>query len=96
MELNFNGAKLQIVFGEYAAGGTSIRLTEDGIPYMTATICDPDMDIKDDEVIIKNYSENEGILEALEDAGIIQHSYLLNYGMVNIVVCKLLVNPTTK
>jgi len=77
--------------GEYASGHICIKLrTIHGAPYATATINDPDADLLENEVIIKNYSENEGVLEALEEAGIVQPVYLLKYGHTNGVVCKLL------
>jgi hypothetical protein len=54
-------------FGKYSNGRTAIELIdcEDGFPLMTATVNLPDAEIQDDEVIIKNYSENEGVLEFL-------------------------------
>lgn len=52
---------------------TAITLYEEetGEPFMHATVNLP-ADLNDDEVFIKNYSENEGIAEALTEAGIIK------------------------
>jgi len=90
-QIKWNGKELEAFFEKYKSGHTCIKLqTKDGEPYATATINDPDADLLDNEVIIKNYSENEGILEALEDAGILFPVYLLAFGHANGVVCKLI------
>ena len=73
--VNFMGEKLTPVIGEYANGQTSIQLVDqDGMPFMTASVAH-DVNIPDDCVIIKNYSENEGILQALIEAGIIEKPF---------------------
>ena len=47
---------------------------------------------KDDEDIIKDYSENEGVLKSLIDAGIISEPlYSVTTGFVEVAVCKLLI-----
>ena len=78
--VKFLGEVLTPVIGRYANGQTSIQLVdEDGMPFMTASVAydsgvlDEIYNIKleKDSVIIKNYSENEGILEALIEAEII-------------------------
>jgi len=73
--VKFLGEELTPVIGEYANGQTSIQLIDqDGMPFMTASVAH-DVNIDDDCVIIKNYSENEGILQALIDAGIIEKPF---------------------
>ena len=59
--------------GTYANGRKAIRIldAEDGLPVMTATVNLPEVDLKDDEVIIKNYSENEGCLPFLITNGVV-------------------------
>ncbi len=65
---------------------------EDGSSFIIATINIPEHPIRNNEVIIKNYSENEGILEALIDAKIISKPIeYVQTGYVNVPVCKLLV-----
>lgn len=57
-----------------------------------ATINVPDEDLKDDEAVIKDYSENEGMLDALVKAKIV--SKPLRYvetGMVDSPVVKVLI-----
>lgn len=90
MKIIHNGSECEVVFTNYADGNTAICLTQDGVAYATATINDPDFDLLENEVIIKNYSENEGILEALEEAGIVQSLYPLSYGFTTAIVCKVL------
>jgi hypothetical protein len=42
--------------------------------------------------LIKDYSENEGMLEALEEAGIVKFAYKdVQVGFVTIPICKLLI-----
>lgn len=88
------GVRLSVVFKKYYDNGrTAITLIdqEDGMPYCTATINVPEIDLLPDEVIIKNYSENEGILELLEKAGYIQDTGDIVYvGMAEANICKLL------
>jgi len=58
--------------GKYWNGQTSIVLIddEDGCQVMVATVNIPDAQLEKDEVIIKNYSENEGVLDFLIENGI--------------------------
>lgn len=81
---------LQIDYGTYHGGNPSIQLIDcaDGMPFATATVNLPVLET--DEVAIKNYSENEGILNFLLDNSIIEapHRFVLS-GFVNIPVCKL-------
>ena len=68
--------------GYYGAGGRlAIQLLsseEDadkgvfyGEPIAVATVNLPEVTLKENELIIKNYSENEGMLETLKNAGFI-------------------------
>jgi hypothetical protein len=62
---------------------------QDGEPFMTASVAH-DVNIADDCVIIKNYSENEGILEALIEAGIIEKPFCeIPTGFVTLYVAAL-------
>ena len=85
--------ELSLQFGKYKNGQISINLfdVEDGMPYAKATICLDDGILKDNEVAIKNYSENEGILETLIQNRIVEepHAYIQS-GFVKIPICKLL------
>ena len=91
--VKFLGEELTPVIGEYANGQTSIQLIDqDGMPFMTASVAiDHEMvEVGPDDVIIKNYSENEGILPELFYAGIIEEPHrAFSYNFVTLYVCKL-------
>jgi hypothetical protein len=82
-----------VEFSEYNNGRTAISLYEKdtGEPYCVATVNLPEVMLKEDEVIIKNYSENEGLLDVLIKAGIVSKPIRKEYtGYVTADVCKLL------
>jgi hypothetical protein len=56
-----------VKLGKYANGRTAIYLddTDEGYPYATATVNIDHVLLADDEVLIKDYSENEGMLDFL-------------------------------
>jgi hypothetical protein len=94
-KVKFLGSECDVVFGEYENGRTAIRLMKDGIPYAMATINDPDEWLEPNQVLIKNYSENEGMVDALVDAGIVERDEdlaLPPFG-ASVWVCNLLVKP---
>jgi hypothetical protein len=78
----------------YNNGRVAIQLidVEDGSPVAVATVNLPQYDLSEDEVIIKDYSENEGVLAALIKGGVITKPvrYVLT-GFVTCPVCKLLI-----
>ena len=59
--------------GSYANGRRAIRIVdaEDSAAVMTATVNMPDVDLKEGEIIIKDYSENEGCLSFLVANGVV-------------------------
>ena len=58
---------------KYSNGRTVLELIDsmDGAPVMVATVNVPEVSLGPTEVIIKNYSENEGVLEFLQEHGIV-------------------------
>jgi hypothetical protein len=62
-----------LVYGNYANKRTAITLIEEatGDAVATATLNIDYVKLADDEIIIKDYSENEGMYEALLKSGII-------------------------
>jgi len=68
--------------GEYQNGRTALELVAwedneadeiyEGEPIATCTINIPECSLAADEVIIKDYSENEGMLQALLDAKVVE------------------------
>jgi len=75
----FKGFKLSMRVKTYPMWpkNTAIVLTdtEDDIPFCTATI-NTDQEMPLNTVVIKNYSENRGILEALIEAGVIETPFM--------------------
>jgi hypothetical protein len=62
-----------VEIGQYPNGRIAIQLidAEDRQPVTTATVNLPDQPLEADMVAIKNYSENEGIEDALLEAGVL-------------------------
>ncbi len=76
--VKFKGESLTVDIGHYSNGQIYIRLYDaNGCVYMMAsTAYDNAMvDPAAGDVIIKNYSENEGIMEALIEAGLIEKPF---------------------
>jgi len=69
MELKFakysKDAKVDVVFQEYANGQNAIMLFMHGMPYCKASVSLPDQCQQEDEVFIKNWGENMGLMEDL-------------------------------
>lgn len=81
-KISFQSWNCFLKLGHYGAGGRlAIELLSDeenadkgvyyGEPIAIATVNIPDVPLKDNEIIIKNYSENEGMLEVLKQSGFI-------------------------
>ena len=71
---------------------TALLLTEpDGMPYAAASV-NPDIKLAVDEVAIKDYNENAGLLDVLQAANIVsaQIRYVAT-GYVTVPVCRLLI-----
>jgi hypothetical protein len=98
-EIILNGQRHDLYFANYSDGMRTalILMTKQHEVAMIATVNVPEEHIEEDEVIIKNYSENEGILDVLIDAGIISkplRSVEVGYALVHI--CKLLIEGPIK
>jgi len=92
----------------YVNGRIAIRLTnadvitDDGYPISPgmetiaiATINIPEAPVPDNHVIIKDYSENQGMYQTLLDAGIIGKKIAdLQHGFVTSYICPLLIPIT--
>lgn len=98
--VNFLGINCKIIAEQYQAGGrVALQLIAaqndkdreiyKGEPITTATVNIPCCNIESDEILIKNYSENEGLLEILENAGIVKSTgKYVESGWVQVPVCK--------
>jgi len=73
MKVIFMGTEVNTKWLHYTRGGLALRLVaDDGEPFATASVNLPDAPCPPDELYIKNYAENSGIVQALVDAGVIQ------------------------
>lgn len=86
-------------FDHYTDNGRwAIYLTdaEDGEPITTATVNLPDEEIEPDQAFIKDYSENQGMLEALEKVGLVKRTgKMVRSGYVEIPIVTILHDPET-
>ena len=70
--VQFKGENLIAFQTTYSDGNTALVLEDQNKdPFLTASINIPELEIDTQFVAIKDYSENEGILDALQKAGII-------------------------
>lgn len=91
MQIKFKQWLYKINTARYSNKRLAIMLTdtEDGELIATATVNIPEEKIEPDEIIVKDYSENQGMLQALKDAGIV--TSVVRYvktGYVECPVCK--------
>ena len=92
--ITFLNYKCNIVKEQYTNGRTALLLidVDDNEHVATATVNLPDDDIPEKYVAIKDYSENEGMLNLLIKEKIVaQPVEHINSGFVNIPICKLLI-----
>ena len=84
-------------FKSYSNGRTAIQLlsnNEDQDLIAVASVNLADVSMEKDEIAIKDYSENEGMLHCLVKAGIVSQPIRYRQsGFVKIPICKLLVKP---
>lgn len=84
---------IALQFNEYVQGGTAITMVSrtEGYPEPWTTLTTWIEGLKEDEVAIKNYSENEGMLEWAIENGIVARPHRwVPQGWVSFPVCKLL------
>lgn len=71
------------VWGFYGDGRVGLRLVEGDAPVATATV-NTAVRVDLDEIIVKDYGENEGMLDALVTAGVVEQAfqavYIGNFG----------------
>jgi len=91
--VRFRGKDYPLTKGRYSNGRVALVLGRTHRDGWLATVNIPDFPLKPSEVFIKNYSENEGILEALIEAGIVSHP--IDYVQSNYVIipyCQLMID----
>jgi hypothetical protein len=74
------------------SGRTAIRAIDcdTGEPVAMLSVNMPEISLAEDEVLIKDYSENEGALETLLRAGIVEALEVIPCGYAEVVKCKIL------
>jgi hypothetical protein len=85
--------RVKIQFGKYQKGNPAIELydLEDGFPFAKSTVNIPGL--AEGEVAVKDYSENEGMLDFLVDNGIVHPPHRFeSSGYVTVPVCKLVLD----
>ncbi len=88
--------EVYLSFGAYRNGRTSIELLDanDGCPVMVATVNIDDVTLSGNEIIIKDYSENEGVLDFLVQNKITSRpKRWISTGWITCPVVDLLVKP---
>lgn len=85
MTVTIHNTECTLVFSRYQNNNRiSLQLMEleTGEPYMTASVNMPDIYLSDDMICIKNYSENEGILDVLINSHIVLPLDLIRPGIM--------------
>jgi len=94
MKIKFDGGEFTLLKRKYSSGHTRLDLVDDeGDPYMNVTY-PPPLFIDKDMILVKNYSENEGILKALEDQGVVKATgteLIFTGAFVGLNICKVAV-----
>jgi hypothetical protein len=91
--VKFLGYRCEVLFGEYSNGRTAIELVikKTGEPMAVASVNLPYHHLESNEVAIKNYSENQGVLDVLIAANIIsQPVRFIQTGFIEAPICKLI------
>lgn len=99
--IELNGEKVYLFKSKYQSGNLRLdaKCEEDGGQYATISInITPEEyisqgipEVKEDEIFVKTYSENSGILEQLEQLNILEKTgYWLDLGYNTIPLCRVL------
>lgn len=91
-KVKFKEWNCDVIYGQYANQRMAIQLFESDSdfpsPIATASVNLPDEPMDSDEIAIKDYAENEGMLDALIKAGIVtKPKRMVASGHVIIPIC---------
>jgi hypothetical protein len=90
--VEFLGYTCKISLTAYPNGQPRLQLrTNDREPVATASLSLPEVHLKPGEILVKNFAENEGLLEAIEDALIVKRLGSVPCGYAVADLCQLLV-----
>ncbi len=89
----YKGEDCEIWKTHYHKGNrVAIFLSDKGEPVATCSVNIPEQPLAPDEVFIKDYSENEGMVDFLVAEGIVERTdRFVASGYVDIPVCRLLI-----
>jgi UDP-N-acetylglucosamine enolpyruvyl transferase len=95
--INYKGRECELRIGKYHNGNTSIELvnvvTDEVVVVATLNL---DEVLPEGQIYIKNYSENEGVLDVLQQHNVIGESIrVVSSGYVEIPICPLLQKQET-
>ena len=94
--MKFARGKATLVAGMYANDRIALKMYQKGEPLCVPSVNLPNTPLGENEIFIKNWSENEGVLEALVKAGIVEDTgQTVPTGFVEANVCRLLIDPAT-
>lgn len=86
----FAGSACTVQVGRYANGQTRIALVDEEGPVATATSAVEGVELKPDEVLLKDFSENRGIVAALVAAGVVDEpTSWVEAGYARLARCRL-------
>jgi hypothetical protein len=94
--IRFRSWACRLEFARYGNGRTALRLLDerDGGVVAIATVNVREAALGPDEVLVKDYSENEGMLEVLTRHGVVEATgRVVPTGYANAHVCRLLAKP---
>lgn len=92
----WGGAVCRLDWSTYQDGRRALRLVHaaDGSPMATASVNLPEEPMAEDEMAIKSYSGNAGLLTRLIEKGIVSRPLRhVQSGYVEIPICRVLVAP---
>jgi len=94
-QVEFMGELCTVVLDTSRGNGrVALQLEDsDGIPFCTPSVNLDDVELADDEILIKDYSELTGMVDALVSAGIVERTGRgVPSGFVTIEIFKLLIS----
>lgn len=92
LQMRYHGWDCTLQKGRYIDDTIAILLfdTHNGEPIATATVAIQGPELKENQIIVKDYSENEGMLAALTNIGLVTSvEQWIPTGWVSVPVCNI-------
>lgn len=94
MKVAFKGYSCSVQIGRYANGQPALRLFDEEGPVATATAAVEGVELAADEVLVRDYSECQGMLQALLEAGVVEKpTSWVEAGYTRLAKCRLRAFP---